>query len=392
MKIFVIASLYNRDFPSGENLFVRNLLETFDKYQIEFESYLVQTPNVPHSLYYKIKTGIIQLFNLGNSPRLKIEKYKPDILIVSNLFPNISSRWMKKIRIPIIYFQHNFRIGCVAGTYNRQGKPCFNCATKNYFEGIKFRCYRNSFSSSLIASLRLILARNKRIEIQYASTFIALQESAVGLLELAGIERSKIRVLSNFLPELQIETPPRSLDAWIYSGRLSVEKGILQLISIWPASEKLHIYGDGPLANQIRFTIRDKPNIEFRGLLENKQLQIRLRGYRGAVFPSTWKEGLPMVSLEYFRSGIPIIVSEGNVVAGLVEESRAGVVFNLYDAQSLSEGLLAITRNRLQFSNNAREYFKRFYSEEIWMKELIKIINEKLQETENQKLGHNEIF
>lgn len=382
MKVYLIASLYNTDSPSGENLFVKNIIETFERRLIEFETYLIHTPNKPQSFSYNIRTAFLQILNFGNSPKKKIKKFNPDVILISNMFPNISSRWMKKNKIPVLYFQHNFRMGCIAGTYSRDGQACFNCSKLNHFEGIKHRCYKNSFLFSSIASFRFLVKRSKNIEIRRTEKFIVLEENAIELLEIAGINQSKMKVLNNFLPDLKKNEYQEPSNSWIYSGRLSLEKGISQLISIWPNSEKLDIYGDGILKDSIELKIKNRPNISYKGFLDNEDLQTILRRYRGAVFPSVWREGFPMVSLEYLRSGIPIIAAEGNAVAKIVKEAKSGVLFKLSDAKSLSEGLIDIANHRNKYAYNARSFYENNYSEEIWFSRLMKIINETVKNME----------
>ena len=68
MKIMVVASLYSSETPSGENLFVQNLIKTFEKLNVHCKLFIVDTGENSNSLFYKLKVAFIQIFNIGNSP------------------------------------------------------------------------------------------------------------------------------------------------------------------------------------------------------------------------------------------------------------------------------------------------------------------------------------
>jgi glycosyltransferase involved in cell wall biosynthesis len=379
--VMVIASLYSSEIPSGENLFVQNLTETFNKYGINCNFYTINTGKLSKSWIYTLKVTCIQLFNIGNSPSRAIKIFKPDIILVSNLFPNISTRWLKKNSAPVVYFQHNFRINCIAGTYSRNGKECFSCLSKNHLQGIKYGCYKQSRIASSIATIRFLTKRNRRIEMKYPKKFLALHKEAVQPLEMSGIKSSRIQVLNNYLPNVKIASHSGDRNAWIYCGRISEEKGILQLLEIWPNNQNLDVYGEGPLAAKLHELTRERPNLKYKGMIPNEKLTSVLDEYIGGVVPSSWREGFPMVVLEYLRAGVPIIATKGNNVSRIVEESKSGVQFKAGSREELLTAIETVLASRARFSINASQHFESRYSEEIWLNKLLSIIDQTLSES-----------
>lgn len=381
MRVMVIASLYSSKIPSGENLFVQNMAKTFKKNKLDSQFFIRETGELSNSLINKLKVTWIQIFNIGNSPTNAIEQYRPDIIIVSNLFPNISTRWIKKCPVPIVYFQHNFRINCIAGTYSRKGKECFSCISKNHLQGIKNSCYKESIIASLIASIRMLTRRNYEIEMEIPRKFLALHKEAVPLLQKSGIAFPKIKVLNNYLPELKMQSYEGVRDTWLYCGRISEDKGILELLEIWPHEHNLDIYGNGPLATKVTEFVKFNSHVRFKGKISNQELTTLLDKYTGAVVPSQWREGFPMVVLEYMRAGLPIITTSGTNVSIIVNESKSGVEFPAGSQTELSKAIKRVISFRDQFSSNAQTYFQNHYSEEIWLKNLLSILEETLAES-----------
>lgn len=381
MRVMVIASLYSSGTPSGENLFVQNMIKTFKKKKLDSQFFIRDTGKDSNSLINKIKIALIQIFNIGNSPAKAIEQFKPDIIIISNMFPNISTRWIKKCSVPIVYFQHNFRINCIAGTFSREGKECFSCISKNHLQGVKHACYKDSRIASVIASIRIFTRRNYQIEIKIPRIFIALHSEAVPFLQMSGIAIHKLRVLSNYLPELKLKPYNGFRNRWIYCGRISGEKGILDLLQIWPDEHNLDIYGDGPMATKLTELVTFRSNVSFKGKISNAELTTLLDKYIGAVIPSRWREGFPMVVLEYMRVGLPIVTTSGNNVSTIVSKSKSGVEFSAGSQKQLSNAIETVITFRDLFSSNARTHFQNHYSEEIWLKNLFSILDETLAES-----------
>ena len=45
---------------------------------------------------------------------------------------------------------HNFRIDCANGIHFRNNTICHSCNEKSAFQGIKYKCYRNSYLFSFL--------------------------------------------------------------------------------------------------------------------------------------------------------------------------------------------------------------------------------------------------
>ena len=105
----------------------------------------------------------------------------------------------------------------------------------------------------------------------------------------------------------------------LYVGRLSAEKGIGELVGVWPGSApKLTIAGSGPLASEIRRAARE--NVDLLGAVEPDRVRELMRAAGAVVMPSLWPEGQPLAMLEALSEGVPVVGFEGTAIADAVGE------------------------------------------------------------------------
>jgi glycosyltransferase involved in cell wall biosynthesis len=83
------------------------------------------------------------------------------------------------------------------------------------------------------------------------------------------------------------------------------------------------------------------------------------------VFPSLCYEGLPMVILEAFCCGLPVIASRLGAMAEIIEDGRTGLLFTPGDAADLAakvEWLLAHPVALARMRREARAEFEAKYT------------------------------
>ena len=148
--------------------------------------------------------------------------------------------------------------------------------------------------------------------------------------------------------------------ALLYVGRVSREKGLLQLPAI---SDRLHklgvehrciVVGDGPLLSTLRTTL---PDAVFTGALSRQAVAEAFASADCFVFPST-TDTAGNVVLEAQASGLPVVVSgtggpRENMVAG-----QTGTVCHRDDPDEWAAAVAALLAQprRYRFSQSARQY------------------------------------
>ena len=111
------------------------------------------------------------------------------------------------------------------------------------------------------------ILKNFKLKIIAVNNFHKLQ-----LIEL-GISQNKITVINNPL-NLSIKKIKTKENSIVYAGRLSKEKGLIELLEAWKEADikdyNLLIIGDGELRNQLknRYTAS---NVKFLGFCQMKK-------------------------------------------------------------------------------------------------------------------------
>ncbi len=303
-----------------------------------------------------------------------LEQSNPEVIFIHNLFPNFTDKLAINLKVPTIRFWHNYRFSCAAGTFYRGESNCFACDQGKVINGIRYKCYRNSISSTLPLTLS-IQRTQKQLPNSHQLNFVQ-SEFMRGKLILAGAKPEKTFVVPNFVSSIPDDNrQPRKLSA-ITAGRLTTEKGFHKLVQEWPDEVELSIAGAGEnqdlIANEIR--LRQAQNIKVLGLLSSNSLAGEFSKNSIGVVPSLWSEGLPLVALQMLSAGLPIISLAENSVGKLVSDFDCGVTITQLERGKIQGALNTIMSNWSYYHEQAVKAFNRNYSPSAWIDTLNSII------------------
>jgi glycosyltransferase involved in cell wall biosynthesis len=192
-------------------------------------------------------------------------------------------------------------------------------------------------------------------------------------LVAARIAPDRLHVWSRGVDTVRFDPNRRSMElrrAWgaadgrpvvVYAGRLSVEKGLLDIPALWryataAGPARLVIAGDGPLRAELQ---RRLPEATFTGPLTHDALAVVMASADAFLFPSR-TDTLGNVVLEAQASGLPVLVSDAggpqeNLVpghSGFV--CRPGAMGEGFEARLAQ--LVASADLRARLSLGARHY------------------------------------
>ncbi len=153
----------------------------------------------------------------------------------------------------------------------------------------------------------------------------------------------------------------------LYLGQLEKHKGILDLIRAFklldPEKFFLTIAGQGELSAQIKNTSAIIDNLNFYGEYGTEQRIELLNQHDLMVVPSLCFENAPMVILEAWQSGVPVLASNFGGLPELVQENKNGWLFSAGNIQNLKQKLEQIyqTKNNIpKMSEYCLENIKKF--------------------------------
>lgn len=370
MKLAVIHSFY--DSPvSGENVLVESQISALERAGFEVKLFSQSTSELKGKCGYYLRAGVTATTGLFHSPMRGLKAFKPDVIHVHNLFPNIGSRWLSRSIAPTVATLHNFRTICAAGTLYRSEGFCDDCQLKGSISAVRHRCYRDSKLASIPGAIVSSRPESNPV-LQYSQVLIAGSNLAASTLKryLPKSIGDKIEIIPSFVPEngtLRGEIKGLPERFWLFAGRISEEKGVLDLVRMWPEGQTLVIIGEGPLDGKLRSAIQGR-SVVFLGGRQNHEVRMALSRSQGLVFPSKWLEQSPVIYAEALCAGVPVVARRGNAVAEDVARQETGQVFD--DYEDLESTLLSTLANSGKYRRRARAVYLKFYSVDAWLEEI----------------------
>ncbi len=243
-----------------------------------------------------------------------VAAFRPDVAHVHNTWYSLTTSALRTLRsagVPTVMTLHNYRYGCLNGQLLREGTICELCLGGSTLPGVRYRCYRNSLPSSVMASLGSVAAH--RSWERDVDRFVVMTDFARGRFVAAGLPENRFIVKPHHVSDPgPRSTPPDASATVLFVGRLAAEKGIDLLIEAWRLAEleeyELMVVGDGPLRTEM--AARAPASVQFTGWLPVAEVrQVMLRA-RALVFPSIWYETFGLVMVEAMAAGLPVIASD----------------------------------------------------------------------------------
>ncbi len=184
------------------------------------------------------------------------------------------------------------------------------------------RCYSHKVWRCLRQIVQYSLGRIPR-GIDY---FIFVSEFSRSILKRYLPEHIQGRFIQNPI-NIGFNKPivPSDNHVFTYIGRLSREKGVLELAKVFrDKQDKLVFVGDGECRDEIA---RMLPNAKITGWVSSDAVIEYLRASRALLFPSVWYETQGMVVLEAAAQGVPAIVPDTCAAREFVKDGKTGLWF-----------------------------------------------------------------
>ena len=399
-KVLMVHNFYQ--IGGGEHTVFKNEVELLRENGHEVIEYTRSNDELKTS---KLKMVLLPLTTIWSwktfwEVRRIIKKEKIDIVHCHNTFPLISPSVYyaaRSMKVPVIQTIHNFRLLCPNGSFFCDGKVCEKCYEKNSFkDAIKNNCYRNSKIQTLVVVAMLKFHRwigtYRKISYIFLTDFNRRKFD-----KLIDINSDQVFVKPNFVKEPSIKMSPTKCKQFVYAGRLEENKGIISLIDeysfiyagrlekskgiltltkMWktiPNKYHLHIYGDGPIKEEVLKYVRNTENINYHGFVTKQVLEEAYKNSTALIISSECYETFGMGIPESFSLGTPVIATSIGNPGAMILESNAGLIYEIDDTNSLLNSLNRIVNNRDTYSKNAIKYFKKNLNEKVNYGEMIEI-------------------
>ena len=334
------------------------------------------------------------IYSKNNKKKMEeaLDDFKPDIVHLNNFQRQLSASIIKPINkrnIPIVFTAHDVQAICPAITMLDSNKNiCEDCMKGKYVNCIKKKCVKNSGLKSILGAIEGKYYRLKNIYKKKIDYIITPSEFYKTKLIEDGIKEDKIKALHNFIDISEYDVETQDNGYALYFGRLSKEKGILNLINAFSKVEKgnLYIAGEGEEKDTIKKLIDENKlndRVKLLGFLNSEEMKEYVRKCKFVVVPSIWYENCPYSIIETLAIGKPIIGSDIAGIPELVQSNINGFTYKYNDIDELTKIMKELFENDSlvkKFSKKSKEICKELYSKEFYYNEIIKIYNSLLKE------------
>ncbi len=251
-----------------------------------------------------------------------LSRTRPDVLHTHTIVGMTPAIWRAAGRegVPVVHTLHDYHLLCPRTTLLRASG---------------LTCERPPWPCRLLA--RGKLGATHHVDVVTApSRFVLERHLAAG-----GFPGARTEVVPNACEDLPPRPPDRShLTAvqGLFLGQIDVHKGVPQLIRALdalldgdhgpvPAGFRFAFAGQGPCDADVRaLCSRRAGRVSHHGLVRGEQREHLYAQSSFLVLPSRWHDNFPMVILEAFGRGLPVIGARRGGIPEVIEDGRSGLV------------------------------------------------------------------
>lgn len=378
MKILFVHNDYGK--YSGEEAVVDQLSLSFQHHGHDIAFYRPGSGQHRTCLSGQIRGFLNGIYSFSGIRGLRqsLERERPDVVNVHNLYPFISPAALKECRrsgVPVVMTVHNYRLMCPTGLFLRNGVPCELCLRQGHeWSCIRYNC-EHSFPKSLGYALRNLVARRRAYYQRYVDTFVCLTVFQKEKLIEAGFSPACIEVIPNGIETGDLES--QEIGSYVgYAGRLSEEKGYDLLLEAARRHPEIPFHFAGAQRNDPASLLE---NVRFYGHLSQKELHEFIQKSRFMVFPSRFYEGFPVSVLEAMAQSKAVIGSNHGAFPEIIGsgETAIGRLFAPGQVESLEEEIGELWNHPEESARLGRKAYEKVrseYSAEFVFKQWEKIL------------------
>lgn len=132
-----------------------------------------------------------------------------------------------------------------------------------------------------------------------------------------------------------------------------------------PEDYVLHIYGAGSYEEEVKLAVSENSNIVFYGFQPQSVIFEDMVKSIAVLITSELYETFGMSIPESFALGTPVICTNLGNPKQMIEESKAGVTYDIDDFDSFLTALNKVSADRDRYSFNAQRYFNQALSHQV---------------------------
>ncbi len=273
-----------------------------------------------------------------------IDDTKADIVHAHNVYHHLTPSIFGAVQakgIPAVMTVHDLKIGCPSKLMLAPDGVCDRCKGGKTWHAVQQRCLKGSLALSTVAAVETSLHRALGSYRNNVDRFIVPSRFHLDTLTEWGMPREKARHLPNAVDVSHLSPADHVGERFVFVGRLAEEKGLTTFVrAVAEAGVGATIVGTGPEKAQLqRLVDQLDADVEFVGYRTGEDLFDLVAASRALVLPSECYENAPVVILEAYGVGIPVIGSNLGGIPELIADGETGLLAEAGDVEGFANAM-----------------------------------------------------
>jgi len=362
-----------------------------------FSRYFALSPSGPDHVQFddselrlskKLRLFSALLYNQEAKRKIKtiIRQEKIDIVhtiqIVNYLYPSVIDG-CREMGVPVAFMAQDFQLLCPSYNFFCRGRICEKCKD-GYFNAVRNRCLKNSYSLSLAKVFAMYLHRYLKVN-EKISAFLAVSEFLKNKMIEYGFDRSRVYHIPLPIDVDALKPCSENKGYILYMRGINEMRGIEVLVGAFKALDRpvrLKIAGEAHDNESRRLKKRmldeNINNVEFVGFKPVQEIEELYRGAIFCVVPSLGYETGAHFTLEAMASGKPVLGTRVGANPEFIDEGVDGLLCKPGDIGDLCDKMRYFIDNprvTIQMGKDARKKIEERYTSEIHYQSLLEIYN-----------------
>lgn len=313
-----------------------------------------------------------------------ISDTQPNIAHAHNVYHQLSPSILGALKmagIPTVLTLHDGKLLCSNMLFLRNGEVCERCAGRKFYHGVINRCVKDSYAASMVCFVEGTLHNWLRLYERNVDLFMTPSQFLKDkLVEHGRLRESQVEVLHNYADTKSFRPNYNPGSYGLFLGRVEPFKGVLTLLQACKETPdfEIRLAGRGSLyeKGQRVADAEGLTKVRFLGFQTGSDLSRQLGESRFVVLPSECYENCPMVILEAFSAGKPVIASRIGGIPELIDHGTDGLLFEPGNAEELASCMRQLAENpelASEMGKRGRAKMEERFSIETYMQSLLSI-------------------
>jgi glycosyltransferase involved in cell wall biosynthesis len=285
-----------------------------------------------------------------------LAREQPEVIHINNVGGLSNSIFCKINYARVVYFLHDYISLCPKSILLKSNadlcnKPRLLC---RIYQGIKRVNLRNKVDVFVSPSSFLLKMHQRYNSVNSVETAVVPYGIEISPEELERLWSLK-----------QDRTANGQINA-LYLGRVDALKGLLVLSQAFKLANRedlrLHIAGVGDCLPQLQREFEGNERVVFHGYVDGREKEELFLHSDVCILPSIWYDNNPLVILEAYKYGLPVIGSKIGGIPEMIQEKKTGFLFEPGDQEALASVLRSVSREQLHTMSRSCHEAARNYS------------------------------